>query len=236
MDNNLAMIRHERSVKDYPKLALDDDEYVVLEFGRAKKSLLLSWAMIGGVGMVVLLAMLLLLMSEMMDDDLSLGFFLVTLLVLAVVAIASGVSVAAVHYGNKLYFTNKRIIQIIVNFPLLESQRAINIGAVHKLDYEQSTIMEKILGYGTLKMSTHEKNVMILEKQTMKSAMDVFKDNTGSVYVFKDVIVTNQQLNEINELIDNAPKMGHKMTEEGIGLNRDIREEINEQQDAGEQD
>ena len=32
MDNNLAKIRHERSVKDFPGLKLEDDEYVEFAF------------------------------------------------------------------------------------------------------------------------------------------------------------------------------------------------------------
>ena len=228
MDQNLARIRHERSKKDFPKLQLDDDEYVELVFGRAKNSLLLAWGCIAGVVVVVLLALLLLLVSEAVADDMALGFFLLIVLVLAVVAIVAGIAVSAVHYGNKLYLTNKRLIQIIVTIPLFESERSINLEAVHKVDYERTSLIERILKFGTLKFSTHEKNVMVLENQTMKSALDVFKDNTGSVYVFKDVDISNQDLDEINQLISNAPKMGHKSAENVVQLNTDLGEEIDE--------
>ena len=228
MDKNLARIRHERSKKDFPKLELDDDEYVEFAFGRAKNSLLLQWAKIGGGIAIVLLALLLLLVSELVDDDTGLGFFLIIIVVLALVGVVSGIGVSAVHYGNKLYFTNKRMIQVVVNFPLLETVRSVNLEGIHKVDYEQTTIIERLLHYGTFKVSTHEKNVMVLENQSMKSAMDVFKDNTGSVYVFKDVEMSGKEIDEINELIQNAPKMGHKSTEEKMSFNSGIREEIDE--------
>ena len=42
MNQNLTQIRHERSLKDFPELTLDEDEYVVTSFGRSRNSLLLS--------------------------------------------------------------------------------------------------------------------------------------------------------------------------------------------------
>ena len=41
MDESLAKIRHERSKKDFPKLKLEDDEYVEFAFLRAKVCLLM---------------------------------------------------------------------------------------------------------------------------------------------------------------------------------------------------
>lgn len=229
MDKPLVKLRHERSLKDYPKLHLEGDEYVVLALGRAQNSLLLSWIAIAAATTVVLIALLLLLISEVIADDMGIGFFLLITMVLAVAAIIAGIGVATVHYGNKIYFTNQRLIQTIVNFPLLEDTRSINLSGINKVSYSEASIVERLLHYGTLKISTHEKNVMVLENQSMKSALDVFKDSTDSVFVMKDVQVSAEQLDEINQLISDAPKLGHKVTEEHVELNTDIKDEINEQ-------
>ena len=115
---------------------------------------------------------------------------------------------------------------MVVNFPLLVSERSINLDGINKVDYEQTSLVERFLHFGTLKISTHEKNVMVLENMEMKSALDVFKDNTGSVYVFKDVEITNKDLAEINELISDAPKLGHKSEENLVEFNDELKDEI----------
>lgn len=222
MDKNLARIRHERSRKDFPKLQLNDDEYIEFAFGRARNSLLFSWGIIAAITAVVLLAVLLLVTSEIFADDTDFGFLLTLLLALALADLAAGWSVSVIHRGNKIFFTNQRLIQTIVNIPLFEDTRSVNLEGIHNVEFQQNNIVERILGYGNLKISTHEKNVMVLENMEMKSAMQVFNDNTGSVYVFKDLSITNQELNEINELISKAPKIGHKEVEDVKGLNPDL--------------
>lgn len=222
MDKNLTMIRHERSKKDFPKLQLNDDEYVEFAYGRDRKSLLFAWGIIAAGVAGVLLVLLLLLVSEIVADDMSIGFLLTTMLALAAFALVAGWCTSVVYRGNKIYFTNQRLIQTIVNIPLFEDTRSVNLEGIHKVEFEQNNLVEHILGYGSLKISTHEKNVMVLESREMRSAAQVFNDNTGSVYVFKDVSITSHDLNQINDLISNAPKIGHKEVEDIKGLNPDI--------------
>ena len=222
MDKNLAMIRHERSKKDFPKLQLDDDEYVELAFGRARNGLLLAWAGIGAIIALVLLVLLLLLVSEIVADDVSVGFLLSTVCMLAIVAIVAGWAVTVVDRSNKLFFTNKRMIQIVANFPLFESERSVNLSGIHKVQFTQDSFIERLLGIGTLKFSTHEKNVMMLEDEAPKPAVTLFRDNSGNVYTFPKVEVSPKQIEQMNEIISNAPKMGHKFSEDITELNHDI--------------
>ncbi len=232
MDSNLLRIRHERSKKDFPKLNLEDDEFVEMAFGRAKNSLLFAWAKVGGLAVIVLLVLLLLMVSEIVADENGIGFFLILTLALALVLIGTVMAVTAVHYGNKLFFTNKRVIQIVVNMPFLENERIVNLGAVQEVTYAQTSPVEKMLGFGTLKLSTHEKNIMILDNQTPQSALNIFNDNSGNVYTFKDVAMTQQQINEVNELISKAPKLDHKIVEEESGANVDLADDLEGKDDV----
>ena len=228
MDENLARIRHDRSVKDYPKLALDDDEYVVLSYARSAKSLWMSWMALGAMVVVILVVMLLLLASEIVDDETSLGFFFLMAFVFTILCVASGLGIVSVHNGNKLYFTNKRIIQIMVTVPLFEMQRSINLSAISKVDYEQDKPIQRLLGFGTLKLTTHEKNMMVVENMGKQEAMNLLKDDTGSMFIFKEVALTSKDLEQINEVIDNAPKLEHKEITEAMRLNHDFKNEVKE--------
>ena len=220
MDQNLAKIRHDRSVKDFPRLHLDDDEYIELVFGRAKNSLYLAWGGLAVVTVLILLLLLLLLISEIVADDMGVNLLMIVLVALVLADFIGGSIISKIHYGNKLFLTNKRLIQTIVTIPFLESERSINLDGINRVSYEQNSIIQRFLHFGNLQFSTHEKNVMILEDVAPKPAVEVLKDNSGAVYAFKNVEVSHEQLDEINQLISNAPKLGHKFTESITELNR----------------
>lgn len=221
MNPNLTLIRHERSEKDYPGLDLDDDEYVEMVFTRSRNSLLLSLGSIAALTVLLLVCFLFLLISELFDGDASIGFVLILLAILVGVDFIAVTIVMKVERGNKLFLTNKRLIQIIVNMPIFESKRSVNLGGIGHVDYDQNTLIERVLHFGTLKFSTHEKNVMILENEAPKPAVSLFKDDSGNVFAFPKVAVTHQQLEQINDLIDNAPKVSHKFSENITELDRD---------------
>ena len=221
MNQNLTQIRHERSLKDFPELTLDEDEYVITSFGRSRNSLLLSLGGLAAATAAILVVMLLLMVSEIIADDMSMSFILIVLLIVVAVDLLAATIITKVEKGNKLIFTNKRLIQIMVNPPFLEAQRSINLGGISHFDYDQNTIFERLLGFGTLKFTTHEKNIMVLEDMAPKPANTLFKDNSGNVYTFTHVAVTHQDLETINQLITDAPKSNHKFSENTIELDRE---------------
>ena len=69
MDENLVRIRHERSVKDFPSLSLDEDEYVEFVFKRAKICLIMIIVGVTlGLGIILLAFLLVLLGQEYIDE------------------------------------------------------------------------------------------------------------------------------------------------------------------------
>ena len=79
MDESLVKIRHDRSVKDFPGLRLEEDEYVEYFFRRARVCLMAIWggAFFGVV--IVLLGFLLVLLGKARLDEMGLQFMYIIL-------------------------------------------------------------------------------------------------------------------------------------------------------------
>lgn len=154
MDENLAKIRHERSKKDFPGLKLEEGEYVEFFFRRAKVCLYMIW---GGtfVGLVmILLAFLLVLMGQDMIDETGRNFLFIVLFALLAAAIIIWMIALKIYQGNKLYITNRRVMQMIMTSPVLTSINVIDLTSVEDVSFRQTNIMQKMFNYGTFRLST----------------------------------------------------------------------------------
>lgn len=154
MDENLAKIRHERSKKDFPGLRLDDDEYVEFAFSRAKICLMM---IIGGVlvGLIViLLAFLLVLMGQSMIDEMGKNFLFIILTALLAAAIIIGLIALKIYNGNKLFITNKHVMQLIMDSPVSTSINIIDLVSVEDASFHQENILQKMFNYGTFRLAT----------------------------------------------------------------------------------
>lgn len=192
MDESLAKIRHERSKKDFPGLRLEDDEYVEFAFKRAKICLFLIF---GGVGLglaVVLLAFLLVLMGQSMVDEMGRNFLFIILAALLAAAIIIGLISLTVHRGNKLFITNRRVIQMVMTSPVVNSVNIIDLSSVEDASFRQENLLQSLFHYGTLRLST-------------------VGDET--TYTFKYSDITGEQLKEVTDLISDAKKRGRKKKE-----------------------
>ena len=185
MDANLAKIRHERSKKDFPFLTLEDDEYVEFAFKRAQICLML---IIGGTALgliVVLLAFLLTLLGQSMLDEMGKNFLFIILSALLVAAVIIGWVALRVYRGNRLFITNRHVIQIIMNTLVSSSVNIIDLQSVEDASFRQDGIMQKLFHYGTLRLAT-------------------VGDET--TYTFKYSDIKPSELREVSELITNAKK------------------------------
>ena len=192
MDESLAKIRHERSKKDFPGLRQEDDEYVEFAFKRAKICLFLIF---GGVGLglaVVLLAFLLVLMGQSMIDEMGRNFLFIILAALLAAAIIIGLISLTVHRGNKLFITNRRVIQMVMTSPVVNSVNIIDLSSVEDASFRQENLLQSLFHYGTLRLST-------------------VGDET--TYTFKYSDITGEQLKEVTDLISDAKKRGRKKKE-----------------------
>ena len=154
MDKNLVQIRHARSMKDFPYLKLEEDEYVEFAFKRARVCFMLIF---GGVaaGLILILAIfLLVLMSQKSLDTMGRNFMYILLLVLVLTAVIVAWVATMVFSRNKLFLTNKHAIQFIMKSPLATSINIIDLASVEDASYSQSGILQKFFKYGTLRLST----------------------------------------------------------------------------------
>ena len=154
MDENLAKIRHERSKKDFPNVSFHDDEYVEFAFSRSKICL---WAILGATfgGLVlILLGFLFVLLGQERLDEMGKHFLFIILFALLVAALIIGVVALKVYNGNKLFITNKRAIQLIMNTLVSSSVNIIDLSSIEDASFHQDTILQRLFHYGTLRLAT----------------------------------------------------------------------------------
>lgn len=154
MDESLTKIRHERSKKDFPALSLRDDEYVEFAFKRAQACLILILAGTAFGVIVVLLAFLLTLLGQSMLDEMGNNFlFLILFTLLSVTIIVSIVSLI-VYRNNRLFVTNRRVIQITMSSLVSTSINAIDLKSIEDVSFHQAGILQRLFHFGTLRLAT----------------------------------------------------------------------------------
>ena len=157
MKSDLTKLRHARSKKDFPDIALEENEYVVLKIKRSGIIPVLVWA--GVVLAAIFFIALNIIISGSSSgmfamNAASKGFFSIVLdVVFGVILIAALISMN-VYANNKLFVTNKRVIQRTQSSLFSSSTNVIDLISIEDVSYEQAGIVEHILRVGTLRMST----------------------------------------------------------------------------------
>lgn len=183
MDEGLAKIRHERSVKDFPFLELEDNEYVEYAFKRARIWLNLILGGLAAGLILILLAFLLVLMGRDSLDTTGINFLYIILGALLVSVFLVGLFTIMVYRGNKLFITNKHVIQLIMSSPMANSVNMIDLTSIEDTSFSQNGIMQKMFGYGTFRLST------------------VGEETT---YTFKKSDITAEELRAVAKLVSKA--------------------------------
>ena len=192
MDENLAKIRHERSKKDFPGLKLEDDEYVEFAFKRARICL---YMILGGTALgliLILFGFLVVLSSQSMVDVMGMNFLFIILVALLAAAALIGLVALIVYNGNKLFITNKRVIQMVMTSPVVNSVNIIDLVSVEDVSYHQNGILQSLFHYGTLRLAT-------------------VGDET--TYTFRYSNISGEDLRAITKLVSEAKKRGRKKIE-----------------------
>lgn len=180
MDEGLVKIRHERSVKDFPFLKLEDNEYVEFAFKRARIWLNLILGSLSAGLILILLAFLLVLMGQSSIDATGVSFLYIILGALLFAVLLAGLFTVMVYRGNRLFVTNKHVIQMIMVSPMANSVNMIDLSSIEDTSFSQNGIMQKLFGYGTFRLST------IGEETT---------------YTFKNSDITQEELRAVSKLV-----------------------------------
>ena len=191
MDESLAKIRHERSKKDFPGLKLENGEYVEFAFSRARICL---WLILGGtaIGVILVLFMfLLVLLGQSMIDEMGKNFLFIILFALLASAVIIGLIALKIYRGNKLFVTNRRVIQLVMNSIVSSSINVIDLTSVEDASYRQDGILQNLFHYGTLRLAT-------------------VGDET--TYTFKYSDIKPDELKAVTDIISEAKKGKRKKT------------------------
>lgn len=158
MKKSLEDIRHARSQKDFPFLSLEPEEYVELVIARSTYALVFIWFIaIVAVLLTIICAIIIatsttgetLLPSINLIPTLVLVVPLLIILIILIAAVAT-----KVHFGNKLYITNKRAIQTLMTGLFHHSTNVVELSRIEDVSFKQEGIVQSILHYGTIRMST----------------------------------------------------------------------------------
>lgn len=180
MDEGLVKIRHERSVKDFPFLKLEDNEYVEFAFKRARIWLNLILGSLSAGLILILLAFLLVLLGQSSIDATGVSFLYIILGALLFAVLLAGLFTVIVYRGNRLFVTNKHVIQLTMVSPLANSVNMIDLSSIEDTSFSQNGILQKIFGYGTFRLST-------------------IGDET--TYTFKNSDITQEELRAVSKLV-----------------------------------
>lgn len=185
MDEGLNRIRHERSKKDFPSLRLEDDEYVEFAISRSKRYLAL---VLGGIicGLaLVLLIFLFALLRQTGLDSMGQNFLYIILSAMVIVALLAAVVALMIYRGNKLFITNKHVIQMVMTSPVSTSLNIIDLSSVEDASFRQNGLLQKLLHFGTLRLAT-------------------VGDETTYTFTYSEI--SSNDLKEISKLVTEAKK------------------------------
>ena len=145
MKEDVVKLRHERSLKDYPGLALEDDEYVELEINRSKAGLVLIWGIVILLSLIMAVSIAVLTLSGdfLGLNDTAHSYLLMLLIILFVIFIVAGLVLSYVYKGNRMYVTNHRIIRYTTDALFAHSKNVINLVSVEDVSFRQNSIILK---------------------------------------------------------------------------------------------
>lgn len=149
--------RHEASVSKYPHLNLSEGEFVVIDIKRHPIGLSLP-VFATGITILALIAALILYPSDINSvTGPALPTFsqIVMPMILLMLLIGIGGSIAVwVYLQNQFYMTNESVIQEIQHSLFSRHEQTVSLGSIEDASFKQSGIMQMMLDYGTVRLST----------------------------------------------------------------------------------
>ncbi len=159
MKQDLLKVHHARSKKDFPELQLKDDEYVALAVYRSKLGLMLIWGVAGLAIILLTLAMVLVTISAsgqtngLLNNNSLPYLYLIVIVLFGAIVLMAWIS-TVVYKGNRLYVTNKRLIQYEQTSLTAKSVNTIDLVSVEDVSFKQKGLTDQIFQIGLLRMST----------------------------------------------------------------------------------
>lgn len=155
--------RHNESKHKFPHLSLSAGEYVIEEVRRHPIGLLSIWVIVGFLVLISLaiapfyaanqafIAQIFMTTTEQLPAS---AVIFVPSLLLTALFFLGGLVATIIYNGNKFYITNESIVQFIQTGLFTTKQQVVNLINVEDASSERVNIVEHLLNYGTLRLST----------------------------------------------------------------------------------
>jgi uncharacterized membrane protein YdbT with pleckstrin-like domain len=151
---NATLSQESRS--KYPKLNLSDGEYVILDVKRHAIGMLLP-VVSTLVILLALVAVLVFYPARPQDSGVSLpeyGSILPIILPFMLLVGLGGWVAVWVYLQNLFFLTNESVIQCIQQSLFSRHEQTISLGSIEDASFTQTGILQTMLGYGTIRLST----------------------------------------------------------------------------------
>ncbi len=158
MKQELIKLHHARSLKDFPELRLEENEYVELAIQRSKLGLIFIWGA-AAAGYLALIVALFFMTFDGGSITMNLNGFAKSYIYLIILVLFGIITISAlvgsrVYQGNRLYVTNKRLIHHRANSLFSKSVNIIELLSIEDVSFQQENIGDHIFKLGTIRMST----------------------------------------------------------------------------------
>ncbi len=179
--------RHEQSVREYPDLNLGDEEFVIRS---VKKHIGGQIKVIGIAALAILITVLFLIVYPLFfakdfssPDYLLVFLFGVGIILLALILCSISLTV---RKNNRFFLTNKSIIQQTQTTLFAKSQKAVGLGNIEDISFDEKGFAETLFGFGSIcvisdqgKQTTYKfENVANprTEMRILNNAVEAFKE------------------------------------------------------------
>ena len=161
MKDETIKLKHARSVKHYPDISLEEDEYVVLDMHRSPLGLIGIWSVVSLCIIVLSFCLIAFFGNEEITsksfiqlNDTARGYLALIIVVIYAGIILGGVIGQVIYNANRMIVTNMRAIQKIRTSLFANSTNIIELKRIEDVSFRQGGIIDHILRMGVLRMST----------------------------------------------------------------------------------
>lgn len=146
---------HARSVRDYPDIDFNDDEYVVIDVQRS------IWGIVGIwfgalILFIILTALILIVHSTGMgaSEDIVMGLEVLLLIFAIILPFTIGFVGTSVYQKNTFVVTNERVFSNIQTTIFANRNQNIKLSRIEDCSFTQSDPLQLMFNYGSIRLST----------------------------------------------------------------------------------
>lgn len=149
--------KHEDSKKKYPHLNLSEGEFVISAIKRHPIGLLGIWVVVM-LAIIPLMAGLFATMApgagfDFLDES-ALPSLVLVFIGLILLLFMGGVIASVVYEANRFFLTNESVTQHIQTSLFAKKEQTISLGNIEDASFTQKGILQHMLNYGSLRLST----------------------------------------------------------------------------------